>query len=296
MDWQLRVFVTVVEEQSFTHAAKKLHISQPAISQHIQALEQRLDVRLLDRERRRIRLNPAGEIVYRHAKEILALYSRMERMLEEAKEEPSGSLRIGASLTYGEYVLPHVIASFRKQYPMVQPIVEIANTQTIAHRVAVRDLDIGVVEGRDVVHDDVELTPFAKDELVIVCAKNAPWPPEGDVTPADLAAANWMIREPGSGTREFVDQLFIRLGIAPTSVAEYNSTQIIKESVEAGLGIALLSRWVVRKELAWGTLRIVPALHEPITRWFSIVTRRSAFETRATILFRDFLQSGQISP
>ncbi|WP_328702064.1 LysR family transcriptional regulator [Alicyclobacillus fructus] len=288
MDLQLRVFVTVVEENSFTRAAEKLHISQPAISQHVQTLEQRLGVRLIDRGRRRLQVNPAGTIVYQHAKEILALYRRMERLIADMQEVPAGQVHVGASLTYGEYVLPHVIARFRRAYPAVQPSVSIANTQTIAHRVAVRDLDIGIVEGRDVVEDEVVLTPFAEDEMLVVTSPSSPWYSDAPDRSL-LERATWFIREPGSGTREMTDRLFVQLGIQPRDLVEYTSSQVIKESVTAGLGLACLSRWVVARELGWGLLRALRIPCAPVKRTFSIVTPKSEFETKASKLLYAFL-------
>ncbi|SIS75179.1 LysR family transcriptional regulator [Alicyclobacillus vulcanalis] len=288
MDLQLRVFVTVVEENSFTRAAEKLHISQPAISQHVQTLEQRLGVRLIDRGRRRMQVNPAGKIVYEHAREILSLYRRMERLIADMQDVPAGQVNVGASLTYGEYVLPHVIARFRKTYPAVQPVVSIANTQTIAHAVAVRDLDIGIVEGRDVVEDDVTLTPFAEDEMLVVASPGSPWCAEAPDRRL-LERAPWFIREPGSGTREMTDRLFAQLGIQPRDLVEYTSSQVIKESVAAGLGLACLSRWVVARELAWGMLQALAIPCAPVKRTFSIVTPKSEFETRASRLLHAFL-------
>ncbi|AEJ45156.1 transcriptional regulator, LysR family [Alicyclobacillus acidocaldarius subsp. acidocaldarius Tc-4-1] len=288
VDLQLRVFVTVVEENSFTRAAEKLHISQPAISQHVQTLEQRLGVRLIDRGRRRLQVNPAGRIVYEHAKEILALYRRMERLIADMQEMPAGPVHVGASLTYGEYVLPHVIARFRQAYPAVQPSVSIANTQTIAHAVAVRQLDIGIVEGRDVVEDEVVLTPFAEDEMLVVASPTSPWYAERPDRSL-LERATWFIREPGSGTREMTDRLFAQLGIQPRDLVEYTSSQVIKESVAAGLGLACLSRWVVARELTWGMLRALPIPCAPVKRTFSIVTPKSAFETKASKLLYHFL-------
>ncbi|MBF8376691.1 LysR family transcriptional regulator [Alicyclobacillus mali] len=288
VDLQLRVFVTVVEENSFTRAAEKLHISQPAISQHVQTLEQRLGVRLIDRGRRRLQVNPAGRIVYEHAKDILALYRRMERLIADMQEVPAGPVHVGASLTYGEYVLPHVIARFRKAYPAVQPSVSIANTQTIAHAVAVRQLDIGIVEGQDVVEDEVVLKPFAEDEMLVVASPASPWYAEAPDRSL-LERATWFIREPGSGTREMTDRLFTQLGIQPRDLVEYSSSQVIKESVAAGLGLACLSRWVVARELTWGMLRALRIPCAPVKRTFSIVTPKSEFETKASRLLYTFL-------
>ncbi|UJF36126.1 LysR family transcriptional regulator [Paenibacillus hexagrammi] len=147
MDHQLLALVSVAEERSFTRAAEKMYISQPAISQHIQLLESRYDVKLLDRTNKHVMLTKAGEVVYQHAKEILNTYSLMEQLVKDLKEDPSGPLYIGASFTFGEYVLPHLIAGFRKQYPRIEPHISIDNTLTVVKQVVQGELDVGIIEG-----------------------------------------------------------------------------------------------------------------------------------------------------
>lgn len=289
MDQQLLVFVTVAEEQNFTRAAQKLHISQPAISQHIQNLEQRLDVTLLDRTNKYVRLNKAGGVVYHHAKEILGLYTQMNRLVEDLKEDASGPLSVGASFTYGEYVLPHVIAEFRRSYPNIAPSITVSNTQTVAEQVARGQLDIGVVEGTTIRVNGIHSTAFADDTVVVVAGSQHPLASKPSVTPGELETEPWIVREHGSGTREITDYVFQLYGIQPKTLIEYSSTQVIKESVEAGLGITLLSMYSIRKELHCRTLQVVPFSDSPIQRKFSLVLRNSDFETKAVKLFREFL-------
>lgn len=290
MDTQLIAFVTVAEEQNFTRAAQKLHISQPAISQHIQNLETRLDVKLLDRTNKYVRLNKAGEIVYHHAKEILGLYGRMERYLQDVILEATGPLHIGASLTFGEYVLPHLIATFRKRYPKISPTILVENTQSIVARVARRELDVGVIEGKYIAQAEVEVEPLIDDMMVVVASSQHLFARKASVMWEELGEENWIVREVGSGTREATDHLFHIHGLLPRSLVEYGTTQLIKESVEAGLGVSLLSKWAVRKELQWKTLVAVPVGDGLITRQFSIVRSQSEFETKAARTFRDFLR------
>ncbi|MCL6443574.1 MAG: LysR family transcriptional regulator [Alicyclobacillus sp.] len=294
MDQQLLAFVTVAEEQNFTRAAEKLHISQPAISQHIQNLEQRLDVKLLDRTNKYVRLNKAGEVAYHHAKEILGLYTQMNRLIQDLKEDASGSLNIGASFTFGEYVLPHVIAEFRNKYPKISPIISIENTQTVVRLVARGELDIGIIEGKSIHESGVNVEPFAQDTVVIVVSSHHPLARQAFVTAEQLEKEHWIIREKGSGTREITDHVFKTYGIHPKTIVEYSSTQVIKESVEAGLGVTVLSKWVIRKELMWNTLREIPFTDSPIERQFSIVLRKSDFQTKATKLFRQFLHEQSV--
>lgn len=293
LDQQLQVFVTVAEEKNFTRAAERMHMSQPAISQHIQSLERTLDAKLLDRTNKYVRLNKAGNIVYHHAKAILSQYSQMNRRIQELRNEASGTLSIGSSLSFGEYVLPYVIAGFIAVYPKVTPSITIENTQAVVSGVANGDLDIGIIEGT-AHHDDVTVEPFATDRVVVVASVNDPLARLKQPTISDFSKQPWIIREKGSGTREITDRVFETYGIRPNSIMEFGSTQIIKESVEAGLGITLLSKWVIRKELQWLTLVDLPLSDTPIERQFSIVYRTSDFQTKAVELFRAFLKSTRV--
>lgn len=290
MDTQLLAFVTVAEEENFTRAADKLHISQPAVSQHIQNLEQKLDCKLLDRTNKYVRLNRAGEIAYRHAKEILRLYGSMQQLIQDLKGSAGGPLHIGASYTFGEYILPHLIARFNILYPKVDTAVSIGNTRAVLQQVAGGELDLGIIEGMSQYEPEVEVVPFAEDVVAVVAAHDHPLFGRGAVTAEELEKERWIIREIGSGTREVTDQVFRMYGIHPRSISSFSSTQVIKESVEAGLGITVLSQWAIRKELHWNTLRTVPLGDRPITRKFSYVLRKSQFQTKATALFRDLLQ------
>ncbi|MDQ0190874.1 LysR family transcriptional regulator [Alicyclobacillus cycloheptanicus] len=289
MDIHLLAFVTVAEERSFTHAAEKLHISQPAISQHVQTLEKRLDVQLLERNKRSVRLTKAGEIAYQQAKDILCSYARMTRLIEDLRGKPSGPLTIGASFTFGEYVLPHLIADFRLHYPDVTPIIEIHNTRAVADLVARGQLDIGIIEGSTHHQHDLAIEPLASDQLTLVASSGHPFANQANITVEDLNSVPWMIREPGSGTREITETVFAQLHLRPAVVQEYASTQLIKESVLAGLGVALLSKWVVHRELQWRALVELPFQSLPVKRTFSVVLKQSNFTASAVSCFRNYL-------
>ncbi|QRF22280.1 LysR family transcriptional regulator [Alicyclobacillus sp. TC] len=289
MDQQLLAFITVAEEQNFTRAADKLHISQPAISQHIQSLEQRLDIKLLDRTNKFIRLNKAGEIAYHHAKEILNLYKQMNHLIHDMKNEASGSLNIGASFTFGEYVLPYLVAEFRDLYPKIHSTIQIANTHKIVEHVSKGNLDIGIIEGRLIDHRFVEVETFAEDTVVIVAANDHPIHQYKNSVLDKLSKETWIVRENGSGTREITDFVFQTYSISPSTLVEYGSTQVIKESVAAGLGLTVLSKWVVRRELEWKSLREIHISSSPIQRNFFIITQKSDFHTKSTLVFKEFL-------
>ncbi|MBS4190547.1 LysR family transcriptional regulator [Bacillus sp. FJAT-49705] len=292
MDQQLAVFVKVAEKQNFSRAAEELHMTQPAVSQYIQALERTMGTTLLERSNKYVRLNKAGEIVYHHAKEILGLYSRMNDLIDDLTNKASGPLSIGASYTFGEYVLPHLIAKMQKKYPLVSPKITIGNTKEIAELILAKQLDVGIVEGH---YDNKRLLiePFANDSMSVVASpQNRLAQMDGEVPISELEKETWIVRENGSGTREAVDKMFSQYRISPKKCLEFGSTQLIKEAVEAGLGISLLSDWAIHKELSLGTLHIIKAKDLIIKRKFSTVLS-SPFQTKALKVFLEIIQENQ---
>ena len=280
------VFLAVVAEKNFSRAASKLFISQPAISQYIQALEAELGTILFERGRKGVVLTKAGEIVLKHVKELKSVYESMAKEVEENIHEPKGMLKIGASYTFGEYVLPYVIAMLLKQYPLIQPSIVIGNTKEIGEGVANRKLDIGLIEG-ETHHSSLDIQHVAKDTMYIVAHKKHPLLLKDSVKKEDLQDVTWLIRERGSGTREAIERFFLLYEIKPSKTLEFGSTQIIKESVEAGIGISLLSAWAVRKELHHGVFQYLKMEGMPLRRNFSMIKARSQFETKACEVFRD---------
>ncbi|MGM8216473.1 LysR family transcriptional regulator [Bacillaceae bacterium W0354] len=291
MDQHLQVFITVVEKQNFSRAAVELLMTQPAVSQYIRTFEENIGTRLLERSNKYVRLNKAGEIVYHHAKEIVGLYTRMQHLVDDLVNKASGTLSIGASFTFGEYVLPHIIAKMHSITPDIQPSVIIGNTEEIASYVEHHQLDVGIVEGHFKKEQQLEVETFAEDYMVIVAAPNHPIVQnKGKVTIEELEKQMWILRELGSGTREASENVFQRYGIHPTSIMNLGSTQAIKETVEAGLGISLLSKWAIQKELQNGDLQEVKIEGMPFVRQFSIVTA-SPFKTKALQVFIDLLRN-----
>ncbi|WP_135557462.1 LysR family transcriptional regulator [Paenibacillus cymbidii] len=284
MEPMLHVFMTVADKLSFTRAGEALHMTQPAVSQHIRALELSLGAKLLERNNKQVRLSKAGRIVYRHAKEIRALYGHMQAALDDLTHSAGGELAIGASYTFGEYILPHVVADLQARYPLIKPAITIGNTAEIAARVAARELDVGVVEG-GVSQEKITVETIAEDSLYIMAAAAYRHRVDDAVAIRELWKEPWIVRESGSGTREAAELMFARHGGRPESVMEFGSTQLIKEAVEAGLGVTLLSHWTVRKELKLGTLQRLHVEGFPIIRRFSLVAHADPFHTKAATLF-----------
>lgn len=289
MDQHLEVFVKVVEKENFSKAAEELHMTQPAVSQYIRTLEESIGTRLLERSNKYVRLNKAGEIVYHHAKEILALYTKMQALVDDLTKKASGPIAIGASYTFGEYILPHIIAKMQVQYPDINPSIKIQNTKEIIELVKMHQLDIGIIEGffkEDTLNSEV----VSEDKMVIVASPSHHLlSKEQGKRISDLAEETWILREEGSGTREAAENLFRRFDFTPKKIMEFGSTQLIKESVEAGLGISLLSRWAIEKELTNGYIGMIEVKGLPFKRNFSILTHTS-YQTKSLKTFIETLR------
>lgn len=289
MDQMLLVFVNVAEKKNFTHTAKELCMTQPAVSQYIQTLERAVGAKLLERSNKFVRLNKAGEIVYHHAKEILGLYTRMHCLIDDLQHTARGVLSVGASYTFGEYLLPHIVASLHKRYPSIKPAISIGNTRDIVELVLSHKIDVGIIEG-EFKHDRLVIEPFAKDRMYVVCSPGHRLAKQNKVSISELSEETWIIREAGSGTREATERMFGEYKFQPNNLMEFGSTQIIKESVEAGLGISLLSYWAIRKELSLNSLTLLQVDGTPMFRNFSLVTPVTLFHTKATEVFLEELQ------
>lgn len=289
MDQQLFVFIKVAELQNFSRVANELHMTQPAVSQHIQALEQRMGTKLLERTNKYVRLNKAGEIVYHHGKEILHAYNRMYGLVNELVFTGIGELSIGASYTFGEYILPRIIADFHREYPLIIPKITIANTQSISKLIDQHQLDVGIVEGH-FKQDTLIIEPLAEDYMFVIVSANHPFANKEQIQLNDLQDETWILREEGSGTREAAETMFSSYQFTPKEIMEFGSTQIIKESVEANIGISLISKWAIEKEVNLGRIKTLKVNGKPIMRNFSILRKKTKFHTKASELFLNILR------
>lgn len=241
----LKLYVTVVEQRNFSKAAEILHMSQPGVSSQIRNLEKEFNVKLMHRSPKWVKLTEAGELLYVRAKEMLNLYESVKLDIARLQDNVSGSLQIGASFTIGEYVLPRLFSSFAKQYPEVSMEVFIRNSSQVIEAVRRSDIDFGLVE-EDIEAPDLNVTTFMRDELIIVAAEGHPLSLSMNIDLEQLQHQIWVLRETGSGTRSVSDRFLAQTGLRISRSYVFNSSQSVKEAVFSGLGIAMLSRWVVK--------------------------------------------------
>lgn len=286
----LKVFVMVAELQNFSKAARELNMSQPGVSLHIRNLEHEFGVKLVHRSSKYCKLTEAGDILYQHAKQILARYEEAKDKILMLRNEVSGSIKIGASYTIGEYILPHLIAQFVKQFPQVDVQAVILNTEQIAYDVRANELDIGLVEGKV---DDIDIPikqPFMKDELVLIAAPHHHLSESRIVDPDQLQDQVWIMRESGSGTRTYSDQFLHDLQLKIRKQYVFSSNQSVKEAVMANLGIAVISRWAVRRELETGDLLEVQIHDYQLWRQLYILQHSTKTSPMAVKMFKQKLE------
>lgn len=291
-DRRLQVFHTVARLLSFTKAAEQLFMTQPAVTFQIKQLEEHFNSRLFDRSHGKISLTPAGRLVLSYAERILTLTDEMETRVGELTGAVSGPLLLGASTTIAEFYLPVVLGEFKAQYPQVQTQMTVANSDTIENRVADYSLDLGLIESPSHL-PALETEKCCDDELVLICAPGYPLAKKAAVTPQDIAAEPYISRETGSGTREFADNYFRQCKVAPEDfnvVMELGSPEAIKGVVETGLGVSVVSRTTIAKELKLGTLAAVP-LKPRLIRNLSLVYPKEKFRSKLLTTFVEFAKA-----
>lgn len=284
----LKIFVTVVENKDFSNAAEELYLSHPNVSSQIQSLEEELGTKLVDSSSKHLELTQAGELYYEYAKQILLLQDKAKQEIKRISNVVTGSLKVGASYTIGEYILPLVVAEFAAQYPKVEIETSIANTEEIIQGVQTNHLDIGLVEG-EVNRSDILVRPLMEDEIILLVPNQHPLARLPIVTSERLQDQVWILRESGSGTRAFSEKLFKEWGINVRKSYIFGSGQAIKQAVAAGLGIALVSRWIVRKELNAKELKSIRIKGNPLTRSFYLIGPKDHETSEAMEVFTDQL-------
>ena len=277
---QLRVFVAVAEREHVTQAARALNLAQSAASAAIAALEGQYQTKLFDRVGRGVTLTQAGRVFLVEARAVLARAAAAELALAGLGALSHGTLAVQASQTIASYWLPHHLVAFHRAHPGVEIRLTVGNTAQVARAVREGEAELGFVEGA--VADPALIgTVVAHDRLMLLVAPDHPWAGR-DVTPAEMAAGAWVLREPGSGTRSEFERALTGFGVAPGTlqvVLEMPSNEAVRAAVEAGAGATALSASVAAPSLEAGLLcRAGPDLPE---RAFQVLRHRERHLSRA---------------
>ena len=282
---QLEVFAEVLKCGSTTQASQMLSLSQSAVSAALTDLEGQLGVQLFDRVGKRLMVNEHGRLLYPRALATLEQASEIEQLFRE----DNGALRVYASSTIGNYILPEIIARYRRDFPLLPLELSVGNSQDVINAVADFRVDIGLIEGP--CHTaEIVAEAWLEDELVVFAAPDSALL-SGAVTLQQLADSPWILRERGSGTREIVDYLLLSHLPAFHLMMELGNSEAIKHAVRHGMGISCLSRRVIAEQLESGSLVEVPIPLPPLTRTLWCIHHRQKHISNALQRFLHYCNS-----
>ena len=288
-DRRLQVFHAVAKHLSFTRAADTLFMSQPAVTFQVRQLEEQYNARLFERRHGGITLTPAGDLALSYAERILVLSDEMDTRLAEISGEMRGLLLLGASTTIAENLLPGVLVEFNASHPLARPRLIVANSEAIASRVADHSLEVGLIDA-PVKLPGLTCEVCCDDELTVICAPGYPLAKLKKVGPRALADYEYLSREPGSGTREIVENYFRACKVTVDDLKtqmELGSQEALKAVVATGLGFAIVSRATVEKELRLGR-RLAPPPDPPLRRNIYLIQSEERFRSRLVTTFVQF--------
>ena len=291
-DHKLKVFCIVAETKSFSRASEIIRLTQPAVSLQIQALEEMYGTKLFNRSGCVITLTKAGEMLYRYAKEISSLYAAVEKEIGGVTGLVKGIISVGASSTIGNYVLPSVIADFRRKFPKVGIHLQVGNTKNVIDFLNAGSVDIGLVEG-DVNKQKLILEKLIPDEMVFIMSPYHHLAKKTSISIMELSKEPLIFREEGSGTRQAIEKYLAKHGISQQHLKIsliMGSTDAIKGAVEEGLGTSIMSRWAARKEVKYGSLKTSVFKEDKFVRDFSLVYKKSKEQSHTIEQFMGFLR------
>ena len=257
---QLRIFVAVAERQHITRAAEVLNLTQSAVSAAIAALEERHDAKLFNRVGRGIELTEVGRVFLTEAKAILSRVQTAELALGELSGLKRGTLCVQASQTIASFWLPRHLVVFRRAYPAIDIRLSIGNTAQVAAAIDTGTAELGFVEG-EVLNPLLISRPIARDQMIVVVGTGHPWANRKTLEVAEIAKAQWVLREVGSGTRSMFEQALAGFGVPLNDLRvamELPSNEAVRAAVEAGLGATAISASVAAPAIEAGLLHVVP--------------------------------------
>lgn len=274
---QLEIFEKVAKSEHVTKASEQLLLSQSAVSMAIAGLEKFAGAPLFERLGKRLMLNDRGRQILPEVHEVLKRVGTIEQFLNESMVEPMGVLKVGASTTIGNYLLPLIVGEFSRQFPRAKALLYVGNTRQIETAVENGEYDLGLIEGPS--HNSSLISaPWRGDELVVITGKEHPWVHDKNASVDMMEATPWIMREKGSGTREIFETAMHAKGIKYFIAMELGHTEAIKKAVESGLGVSCLSRMAVQRELDNGWLIEIKSPLD-LKRALTILTRDNGYRT-----------------
>lgn len=273
MDFRLQVFQAVAKRLNFTKAAEELFITQPAVTKHIHELEHQFKVKLFDRNGSRIKLTKAGETLLQHTELLFGVYRNLEFEMSNLIHQHNGKLKIGASTTVAQYVLPPVLAEFHKKFPDIKIDLIANNTEVIETALKNKQIDLGIIEGLSK-KASIKYTEFIKDEIVLVASTQNTFAKKKHIPTKDLLSIPLLMREPGSGTLEVIAHSLKAFNIKLRDLKiemQLAGTESIKAYLAHSNCMAFLSRHSIINEIQRNELQIIPVKDLKIERFFYFI-------------------------
>ncbi|MFV5696497.1 LysR family transcriptional regulator [Flavobacterium sp. LB3P122] len=289
MDFRLKVFFTVANRLSFTKAATELFITQPAISKHIQELEEQYKIKLFERNGSKISLTIAGEVLLKHTKNIFEVYREIDFDMSALINKQKGLLRLGASTTISQYIIPPLLARFHKKMQDIKVNLLNGNTEQIEKALLNKEIEIGIVEGQSKTQS-IKYTEFLKDELVLVCNNTNPLKNKEQVSLEDLKDLQFVTREQGSGTLEVIEHALKSFGINLSQLKiemQLGSPESIKSYLMNSDCVAFISIHAIEKELKNNELVILDVDDFVIERFFYIITLQGKVDALSELFIKN---------
>jgi DNA-binding transcriptional LysR family regulator len=291
MDFRLKVFFTVAYRLSFTKAAAELFISQPAVSKHIQELEEEYKIKLFDRNGSKISLTAGGQLLLKHVKNIFEIYREIYFDMGMLIDQQQGTLRLGASTTISQYIIPPLLARFHQKMKGIKVNLLNGNTEQIENALLNKEIEIGIVEGQSK-NKSIKYSPFLKDELVLVCNSMNPLVSKEEITKDDLKSMQFVMREQGSGTLEVIEHALkpFEIKISQLSVEmQLGSTESIKSYLMNSDCVAFISIHAIEKELKNNELVILDVNNMVIERYFYIISLQGKTEALSDLFINNIV-------
>lgn len=289
MDFRLKVFYTVAVRLSFTKAATELFITQPAVSKHIQELEEQYKIKLFERNGSRIALTNAGEVLLKHTKNIFEIYREIDFDMSALINQQQGLLRLGASTTISQYIIPPLLARFHQKLQDIKVNLLNGNTEQIENALLNKEIEIGIVEGQSK-NPAIKYTEFLKDELVLVCNSKNPLAQKEEIRPEDLKSMSFVLREQGSGTLEVIEYALKPFDIKLSQLKiemQLGSTESIKSYLMNSDCVAFISIHAIEKELKNQEMIILDIKDLSMERFFYIITLQGKADSLSELFIRN---------
>lgn len=288
---RLWIFMQVVEHHGFSAAAQKLYMSQPSVSNQVRKLEQSLRVPLIDRSGARTRPTAEGEVLAAYGKRVFLLADEAVAAVQQVSGLDSGRLLVGGSTTIGTYLLPPLLARYRERHPAIDCDVFVGNNEAVVERLLAGDIGIAVVAGTPTASQLVTETVLG-ERLVLIADPRHPLADAGSVVaPEALAGCRFLLREPGSQTRELQEQVLEDWELRQVSRGDVWGPEALKQCVAAGLGVTLISEHAVVDDVCSGSLVVVPVTQPPRPRPVNLVSRRDRLLSPAERAFVGLLRT-----